>query len=204
MFIGFMGLDGAGKTTLAEMLYSHLKRSRNDVVYLHWIGCSLTTFIHQISIKLKKILNRGPAQLAFNPQTSLASTSAFQLSIRTVLLVLNLILIKFRIILHELRGKIVICDRYFFDELVHLRYLGLNDLIFNIFLYIVPNPKNLIYIEVPPDLARERKPEHNTAYYTQKYEIYKYVVKKKNITTIKSRSLKKNFDDLLSRFENCW
>lgn len=166
--IAVIGLDGAGKT-------HHTRRIAGYFSSL----CISYTVIHMPSAvpisklkSAKRMRASEEARLAkagwCGPVTVFFRTGALFLGIVWVYLA--------RILPSWVRGRIVISDRWFFDELIHIRYRRM--CVFpGLARRLIPSPKLLIYLRISPDIAFERAEEESIGYFLEKKVLYDNLAK---------------------------
>jgi thymidylate kinase len=156
--ICFVGIDGSGKTTQINWLLEKLRDQEKEVEYIHVLSSksTLSGIIQEIApIKpgVKKIRNLKKS----------GSGAAINLTIR-VLNVLFDSYLTFYLNKFRYRGKVIIYDRYFYDILTIIAFSYTNFL--NPLMKLsrlIPRPDIIAIIEVKPETAVERKPEHTLA-----------------------------------------
>jgi thymidylate kinase len=185
MLIALIGLDGSGKTTQAKKLFSYFQKKGERVSYIHWLRFYPS----------KK--NWYRPQFKKTDTNNSSKNSLFYIIIRIFLSVFNAFLVSIKIFFHLFTGRKVILDRYLIDELVQLRYKGLNKKLFLFFLKIVPVTKNIFYFEINPELALQREEGHDFGYFEKKSILYKQAIKIKKIKTIKVGREEEVFQKLL-------
>ena len=148
--IAFTGLDGSGKTIQAFLLYKELLNKGKKVVYRHLIKESTAHRLmklphHLLPPFLKKFIRK---LFAFYD------------------------LVKFILWLRDKEG-IILCDRYFFDILIHIKTLdGDSPLFEKIYCRLIP-PAVIFFLNVTPEEAWRRKPEHSLSLLRKKFQYYK-------------------------------
>lgn len=142
LLIAFSGPDGSGKTTLAKKLAENLKKK---------------------SIKLKLIHAHGytVSQKSFGMQPETVRRWRYFLRFLIPLALLDqwfTYLGKYKPIL---KNKTLICDRYFYDKLVRMRYYGIsNQTLSKIYLKLLPRPDFIFLVDSRPEKILKRKKEY--------------------------------------------
>lgn len=178
MLITLSGLDGAGKSTLAEALKSSLERDGAPAVIFHMNkDVGLYAYVRNIRDAIKRWV--GPSrpessvdaarEIGPHQQASGAKRSLLELRRRIIwnkplrrwvdLGDLALFL-AYRLYVERFRGRVLIMDRYFYDRLAdqadgrHWKYLRW-------FSGITPVPDVPVLVEVSPEEAFGRKGEYS-------------------------------------------
>lgn len=162
--ITLSGLDGSGKSTQLELLKTRLGREGRKVAVFHAIEFSLAS-------RIMLALNGGGT---FIPGTEKAVTRASSLSLflRTVFLAIDIL--RFQLFAKKLKRdgiEFLISDRYFFDTVVNIEYLGgsVPKWIVN----RIPTPDVAFYLRITPEeiMKRTRVPEQGINYLQKKFDI---------------------------------
>ena len=184
ILICFIGIDGAGKTTIARRLNENLKEEGVNSQYLYgrvipivsrflmWVG-------RKILLKRRKediFLNYDD----YNTQKKEIFKNKFISKIyEWSILFDQVIQIDFKIIPRLVVGKVVICDRYVFDTVVTDIAVDLNysnndiiDLIDKLF-HIIPKPDITFLIDIPEEIAYHRKNDiPHLSYLSERRKLY--------------------------------
>jgi len=186
--VSFSGLDGAGKSTQAEVLRATLERLGFDTALVwsrfEWSTLFENRYLDLVSRPVKaslRVLERVrrthrpekeggtpspalPWEAAYDPAQSLRERSALVSNVWTTLVVLVHGAAQRRAtkpLLQE--GKFVICDRYTLDAAAYLRfrYGAARSFRFQIRLMqlISPSPVRAYFVDVPPEKAYGRRRE---------------------------------------------
>lgn len=178
--ISFSGIDGSGKSTLAKRAKDYLSSQGIDArlaqlykrsVYMR-IGSTLGAVSPGMKSAFEKISGSGPKR----------QRSIFRW-LRRILFVFDILIFRIQTVYYSLRKSVLVCDRYFFDTLVHYVYLGVikkNEIDF--YTGIIPAPDISILLTVDSRTAQLRERAHDDIrYYDDKSDIYKDVFQR--ITT---------------------
>jgi dTMP kinase len=166
--ICFVGIDGSGKTTLAKNISRELEKENFDCIYIY--GRIIPTFSRFfMSIGRSLVLRRKKNDIfkdyeGYSKQKKkVFNNKLFSKAFKWIILFDHILQINFKIKSRLLMGKIVICDRYIFDTVITDIAANIDceitesvDLLKKTFL-IVPKPDYLFYIEIPEEVAFERK-----------------------------------------------
>ena len=133
------GLDGAGKTTLAEQLTQYFRASGMPVALVGW---------SEPSVIFSYIESLNTMHYPLYPQTyALLHNADFFLKLKT------------RIVPALQEGKVVICDRYWYTEIVRDIAMGLDHGCTQSVFRSVPEPDSVIYLQITPEKSQERVKE---------------------------------------------
>lgn len=189
MIVSFSGLDGTGKTTQAELLVDYLRAQGVDCIYRHAIKNTLYYFIvhnivGKVSPKTKSGLEKGLRQdkspRSFN----------FLSQVKKLFLLIDVIYFKLRYGSYKAnRQKTIICDRYFFDEMVQAEYLSVaGDAFLDLYGKFLIEPDITFFADVEPGLACSRKEEdgYGMDYFNAKSRLYNTFMEKRNAVKLAS------------------
>lgn len=174
-----LGIDGSGKTSVALELLRLLQAENINCAYIH----------HEFTL-----LNLLPKILKINLQNcaSYVSLSRNRLELnddKNKLNIVNMIVacvFALGVVLNSLLGiifeerahrdkKVIIYDRYFYDHLIPYYYL-IPHWLKILCLRIIPQPDLILYLEVDPQIAKERKKEDDLNFYILQQERISYFV----------------------------
>jgi len=172
MIISFSGLDGSGKTTHADLSEAHLRILGLECRRRHAIKGSLAYFfthsvVGKVSSKAKESAESGLREKKGLKFSALSF-------IKKTLLLADIFYFNLRYGAYKNRkGKALISDRYFYDELVQLKYLGLAGRRYLEFYssLIIP-PDVAFYLRAEPSEAFARKREYDERYFGSKNVLY--------------------------------
>ncbi len=174
--IAFIGLDGSGKSTQAKNIIEFLKKNKFKIKYLHLPS----------AVPLNLVIKASKVKVSSTKKTGILSSFFRQCAFLTGLPWIYL----FKILPNTLRGRIIIADRWFYDELVHLTYR--KQCFFpDLYRKLIIKPGLLIYLDVKPEIAQKRKPEQDVDYFILKHELYNKLAAKIKAKKIKSIQLNK-------------
>ena len=190
MIITFSGLDGTGKTTYAEMVADHMRGGGKKCIRFHAIKSSLSYFFtHKIvGVVSKKAKQTAESGLRDKGGSFTNGMLAF---VKKAFFLADILL--FNICYGRLKGKegdILVADRYFYDELVQARYLGIAGRLFSrIYENLIIKPDVAFFVELPPEKAYGRKNEYDIEYFKAKSPIYEDTCKGGGFSIIPDVSL---------------
>ncbi|MFC1727897.1 hypothetical protein ACFLZ7_00345 [Nanoarchaeota archaeon] len=187
--IAFAGLDGSGKSTQAENVIKFLHEIKFKTKYVHLPSSTPLNFaMRAVPSKIKKTKFKKKSKMV-----SFLRQIAFLVGIPWIYLI--------KIWPNRFMGRIVIADRWFYDELVHLKYLGMCSLP-NFYRKLIPKPSLLYFLNVDAKTAHKRKPEAKIEQFTRKHELYANLNKKIRVNKVKVSNLKntnKKIIDILKK-----
>lgn len=187
--IAICGLDGTGKTTIANMLAKYAK-SLN-------IKCSVVHFYHE-NLLFKLLLLLGfyridePKDLLHKRSRERAARE--RLKTTPFILAFSRFLdsyIQYLFSIFVNRGKLIIFDRYFYDYLVSFEYLNIRWR--SLFSKLIPKVKNKFLFESLPMTSFKRKPESVREFFLESHDIYLRVAKIQNLKIIKTDNKSPNY-----------
>jgi len=153
--ICFIGIDGSGKTTQANLLLQMLRRQGKSVKYVHFFSPKR---IIAGGLQPKLFINTF-IKILDQPANNRLET-VIKVVLRLMCILIDAWLMYFVNII-KYKGKIIIYDRYYYDSIVAiaLRYTSLVNPIIT-FSKLLPKPSIIILLEVSSKTAIQRKPEH--------------------------------------------
>ena len=165
-FICFIGIDGSGKTTLAKTLAKMMEENGITSKYV-WNRFELSIMLRPFLIIGRTLFLHGKDMFDDYAEYSDSKKRLFKNRFLStvyqyvVLLDYSLqIFLKIKVPL--IFGKNIICDRYIYDTIVDLKVdLHYHDTkiknILKILFHLLPKPDLLFLIDVPEDIAYQRK-----------------------------------------------
>ncbi len=177
MIITFSGLDGSGKTTLADKVYEHLKEKGHRVKYFHAIKNSFYYYllhkaIGRVSKSSQGALESGLRDNSNRPRFLILAC------IKKIFFLFQLVI--FRLMFRDKKGNAtdhLVCDRYFYDDIVQFAYLGVDtNRLLRLLKILLVAPDISFLLEVNPQRAYERKPEYASGYFQAKAALYRNIL----------------------------
>lgn len=174
MLITFSGIVGSGKSTSAKYVRDLLEAQQLDPVYLRFRFLSWRKMM--VGGGNKKPASEAKKQTA--PQRPRAlrnqkpASLTFALFAGYVARMLN-----FRLFRHvKLRDRIAICDRYFYDNLVHYRLESRVELLyFRILCKVMPRPDLGLMTTAAPEIIIRRRGHYEPNYIYRLHEKYQRI-----------------------------
>lgn len=201
----FIGLDGSGKTSLSQLFIKDVAIKYN--IMFEYVWCkfgkynSLIKKIFNFFIKDRYELNND------FPEKKNIRGYFFKKIYFYFLIINHTIDILIKVTLPTYFGKNIVCDRYLGDTVTDLvmefgySYDESVNLI-NSF-PLIKKPEVLIYIQIPENLAYERKKENSIEYLKRKNIIYdQYSVNNKTIILNGKKSIEELSNKVLETFVN--
>ncbi len=184
--ITISGLDGSGKTTQLDLIEEKLK-NKFQVKRFHMVTFSIANKI----LKKKTSSSRSKAQ---------NKAGFFGIFLRKIAIIIDVFRFRFYYLVktHENKINYIIVDRYFYDQIVNIKYLDSKNSWKKkpFWQAIVENqliePSLKIYLKITPEkiLERDRKIEQGKDYLINKNNLYDYFSTKWKLTKIDGNNSK--------------
>lgn len=182
--IAICGLDGTGKTTIANMLAEYAN-SLN-------IKCVIVHFFHEnLLFKLLRLIGYYKTDESQDLIYKRSRAHAARERLKTTPFIIALLRFLdsymqylFYAVLHG--NKLIIFDRYFYDYLVYFEYLNIRRRSF--FTKLIPPIKHKFLFESSPMTCYKRKPERIKIFYVKCHKIYLNVAKEQSIKIIQTEN----------------
>lgn len=186
--INIVGIDGAGKTTLAKSLAAELSKDDLKVEYRY---CQyFAKLLYPVKLAAKWSVMRKTDEFAdydhYN-STKKRISSRYPLIAKayaSIWLVDYLIQVLFKVTIPIARGRKLIIDRYIFDIAINLSLTTNNDIayaekIISFFLRLLTKPDLIIFIDLPEEVALRRKDDiQDIEYLRERRQRYLILAKK--------------------------
>lgn len=180
--INIIGIDGAGKTTLAKGLAHKLKKQDPNIRYAY---CQyFAKLLYPIKLLAKLTVMRRTNEFKnygeYNRTKQQTSRKyPFFAGIYTAVWLMDyLFQIFFKVVLKLLAGQHLVIDRYIFDIAVNLSLTAGRDTAFarrliDRFFWFCPRPDHVFFIDLPEEIALSRKDDiQDIAYLTERRRRY--------------------------------
>ena len=183
--IAICGLDGAGKTTIANMLEKYSE-------HLH-INCKIVHFIHN-NLLYKFLLRLGyyksdESESDFYKRKREHSARERIKKTPFIMAFLRFFdsYVQYFFYITIYSNKLIIFDRFFYDYTVSFEYLNIkNRSFFNSF---IPDIRNKFLLSSSPQTYYRRKPERVKAFFKESHEIYLKVAREQDIRIIDTEKM---------------
>lgn len=180
-FICFIGIDGSGKTTLAKMLIRMMDERGIKGKYVY--NTYRSFLLRPLMSIAKAFLFRGKTISKNYAEYTNMTKKVFKWSFLSTMYQYSVLLdylfqTLFKVGIPRIFGKNVICDRYLYDVVVNIAVESdySNDRIESMLRkisYLLPKPNLLFLVDLPEEIAYQRKDDVPTIEYLKKRrEIY--------------------------------
>ena len=186
--INIVGIDGSGKTTLAQNLTRHLNKKGSAIQYRY---CQyFAKLLYPVKMIAKFSVMRKTNEFknyrVYNTRKKLTSSHYPGLANLYALIwfIDYLIQITFKLTMPSLTGRSFIIDRYIFDIAVNLslttnRSVTFAENILKWFFRFARKPDKVIFIDIPEETAFQRKDDiQDIEYLTERRDRYLYLAEK--------------------------
>lgn len=172
MLITFSGIVGGGKSTNAKQAHHLLQESGYRVVYLRFRFLTWRNFFRPLPERKRPVLASPSPEKKKNSQP-LRRRPMVKLNFARTLGYFWRITI-FRVFMAvRLRGKIVVVDRFYYDNFVHYALKGKRERFYFLLLKkILPVPSLALVLIARPQTILRRRPHYDGDYVQQLYHHY--------------------------------
>ena len=177
LFVCFSGMDGTGKTTLAQFVAETL-------IEWDWSTVQIWTpdfFVIRYPIALIRHLRRGTNDSMGNPSLTPGSKPKPLRLFPYLALLDNWAFYWVQIKPHLIQGQVVVCDRYFYNFFLSFEYYGYASARTTAFCTChLPRPDLSFVLDCEPEIAwrRERDGLHNLAFFQAQRERYRSLARR--------------------------
>lgn len=159
ILIAFSGMDGSGKTTLADKIQKYLQRKGREVYFRHAHGYAFSQ--NSLAVSENTLRHKKIFFLLLSPYVLLDSWFIYLKNYRKIL-----------------KRQTLLSDRYFYDKIVRLIYYDICPLnLAKIYLLLLPKPDIAIFLDIDENSAFLRKPEYSKKNFRRFRSIYLTVAK---------------------------
>lgn len=173
------GIDGAGKTVQSQLLVDHFrKKGEQSRLVQQFAPSSLEKPLLKIAGPMLKKLERYASNKPYFKQQNIDRESFLKLLFRicSITRIVCRGFIRSRgSILSNRASSIIIFDRYFYDEIIKIKWMyGISDRLERTLMKLVPKPFLLIYLDVAAERAWARETDRETTLEQHRFkkEIY--------------------------------
>lgn len=184
--IAICGMDGAGKTTVVNMLAKYASSLNIDCRIVHFVHNNLVYRIllalgyYDMNKPKNMLYKRSRAHSAKERENQTPFFMAFLRFFDSYIQYLFYVLMN--------RNKLIIFDRFFYDYAVSFEYLNIpSRTYFNKF---IPKIDNKFLFNASPEVLYKRKPERVKAFFLECYELYQKMAKNMGIKEINTDNKK--------------
>jgi thymidylate kinase len=178
MIIAICGMDGTGKTTLAQTLTDDLcsQGKRASMFHGHEYAVSSTSFglTRNTLIRYRWFFKfLLPMAYADNLYTYYSRY------------------------LPKSQGRILVLDRYFYDKLARMISFGIcGQILARIYARLIPKPDKLFFLDLPGEIARKRNQEYTVEQFEKFRRAYLFIAEELGYEPIPTT---RSFDECRSR-----
>ncbi len=169
--ICFTGIDGSGKTTLSKYLVEEMSKQRIKTKYLWWLEAENSIFRKFLRFIGHRGKNREKQN--YNGAKKIVKFPIIGAAYQYFVLLDYLRQTIFKVSLPLIFGEVIVCDRYIYDTIIAFSIeFDYSEEKFQrmlkIFGHLVPKPDILFLIDVPTNVALQRKKDIPSIEYLSK------------------------------------
>jgi len=186
--VAIEGIDGCGKTTQAKMLVDRLKKEEYETMY-----------IRPVYVLLDLICLKGEDKKSVSPRRVRASNKKSSVLQRVVMSLFGYpyAIVTYIYMKHTSRGKIIVCDRYFYQFFFDL-FGKLSEKVIRIF----PKADITFFLDGNLDLFYSRMKKSFDAsvdrdYYTEVINLYRRISQKYGFVQIDANLERERINDII-------
>ena len=211
IIISFSGLDGCGKSTHVALTRRYVEEAGLRARELATLSISATGVLARLrEARARRRARRSPSTVNSAPLLrGYAGGRSFDqdrrhwsVHLRRMLIYpLDCVVLRLYLAWLSLMGyDAVVCDRYTYDKMVGLPLP--TGRLSRLMLWLVPRPALAVFLEVAPQIAAVRKPEHHADYYVTKDEAYLQLVEWRcGLRAIPSESIRETQEEIQSAID---
>lgn len=192
--INIIGIDGAGKTTLAKALVANLRRRDDDVRYKYCQYFAKLLYPVKLAARVS-VMRRTDEFKDYSGYNSVKQGTSSRFPrlaglYAGIWLVDYMLQVFIKVAWPLMLGKKLVVDRYIYDIAVNISLTANRDLAYAeklvaVFYRFMPRPDFIIFIDLPDAVAFSRKNDiQDVAYLQERSERYRALAQKNNFHTI--------------------
>lgn len=175
MLITFSGLDGAGKTTMVDLLRASLERRGRRATVSHMYRDVGTLALAGALVK-RLGLRAGVRRPGAKQAARAAPRFVWRGSLRLAVYPLDLLVFAcYRLYVEGFKRHVLIMDRYFYDTLADVSFEGGPSRPARLLARLTPTPTLPVLLDISPAEALARKGEHTMQFLEGKRAAFKSV-----------------------------
>jgi thymidylate kinase len=187
-FIVLIGPDGSGKTTISKELMTKISNKESKFSSYRYIHGRFGILPNLSLFKGHK--RQRTNEINFEIEDKKKPTikhSKLRVLIYTMYYLVDFILGYFSLFFLKFSNKLIIADRFFYDYFIQEYFNNYPRWVFKLYMYILPNPDLVVYLDADPKNIFLRKPELTVNQINQQKnkisEVLKHIHKKRTIKT---------------------
>ena len=205
MFAAFSGLDGSGKTKHIEKLQNVFRACEVKSNYVWNRAGSLPIASSALKIarffKFRVQINRKNSS---SDKTNNLPKNGLTIKVWRIINSIDLILFYFfKINIPLILGKVIICDRYVYDSIIDLEYIGKSDnfnrIIYKMLKFLAPIPNIQFFLDLNPNIILQRGCEEPKIELANKYIYYRKMMAHTNAIIVDNS---RPFDEVSEKISN--